>query len=200
MKFLDINGSSIPLPESYGDVKLLIQSDYYRCKGRSASWLSMWMYTLWEPSFRFLFWFRMASYICRHPMYYLSKWMHRRNMFKYGLIIPSTTRVGFGLYIGHPLSIVVNPTAVIGNNVNLSQFVTIGSNHQHAAVIGDNVYVGPSVSIVEDVVIGNDTVIGAGAVVTKSLPDHVVAVGNPAREVKSNIQDKRYIANPYTPQ
>ena len=66
--------------------------------------------------------------------------------------------------------IIVNSSAKIGNNCNLSQFTTIGSNHGKAAQIGDNVYIGPGVCIVEDVVIGNNVTIGAGSVVTKDIP------------------------------
>ena len=54
------------------------------------------------------------------------------------------TKIGYGLYISHGGPVVVNPSTVIGNNCNLSQFVTIGSNEGKAAVIGDNVYVGPN--------------------------------------------------------
>ena len=81
--------------------------------------------------------------------------------------LPRQTKVGYGLYIGHGGPVIVNPTAKIGNNVNLSQFTTIGSNRGKAATIGDNVYIGPSVCIVEDVVIGDNVTIGAGSVVTK---------------------------------
>lgn len=96
------------------------------------------------------------------------------------------TKVGFGLYIGHGGPIVVNPTAVIGNNVNLSQFTTIGSNHNKAAEIGDYTYIGPNVCIVEDVKIGKNVTIGAGSVVTKDIPDNATAVGNYAKVINYN--------------
>ena len=93
--------------------------------------------------------------------------------------ISPTTLIGYGLYIGHSGPVIVNHSTKIGNNCVLSQFTTIGSNHNHAATIGDNVYIGPGVCIVEDVHIGNNVTIGAGSVVTKDIPDNAtVAVGN----------------------
>ncbi|MEJ7832085.1 MAG: sugar O-acetyltransferase [Nocardioides sp.] len=50
--------------------------------------------------------------------------------------------------------------------------------------IGDNVWLGGGVIVCPGVTIGADTVVGAGAVVTRDLPAHVVAVGNPARVIK----------------
>lgn len=50
--------------------------------------------------------------------------------------------------------------------------------------IGDNVWLGGGVIVCPGVTIGADTVVGAGAVVTKDLPAGVVAVGNPARVIK----------------
>lgn len=46
--------------------------------------------------------------------------------------LPKTTKVGYGLYIGHGGPIVVNSSTIIGNNCNLSQFTTIGSNEGKA--------------------------------------------------------------------
>lgn len=51
--------------------------------------------------------------------------------------------------------------------------------------VGDNVYIGNNVIILPGVTIGNNVVIGAGAVVTKNIPDNSVAVGVPARVIKT---------------
>lgn len=116
------------------------------------------------------------------------------NKTKRKIQLPRHTQVGYGLYIGHGGPIVVNPTAIIGNNCNLSQFTTIGSNEGHAAIIGDNTYIGPSVCIVENVKIGSNVTIGAGSVVTKDIPDNATAVGNYARVINYN-NPGRYVLN-----
>lgn len=108
--------------------------------------------------------------------------------------ISRNTDIGYGLYIGHGGPIICNGSAKIGNNVNLSQFTTIGSNEGHAATIGDNVYIGPNVCIVEDVKIGNNVTIGAGSVVTKNIPDNATAAGNYAKVLNYN-NPGRYILN-----
>ena len=54
--------------------------------------------------------------------------------------------------------------------------------------IGDNVWIGGSVTILPGVTIGSNVTIGAGSVVVKYIPDGCVAVGNPCRVVKRNIR------------
>ncbi|WP_142025344.1 sugar O-acetyltransferase [Blastococcus colisei] len=51
--------------------------------------------------------------------------------------------------------------------------------------IGDNVWLGGGAIVLPGVTIGENTVVGAGSVVTRDLPANVVAVGNPARVVRS---------------
>lgn len=52
-------------------------------------------------------------------------------------------------------------------------------------VIGDNVWLGGGVIVCPGVTIGENSVVGAGAVVTRDIPANVVAVGNPARVIKT---------------
>jgi len=108
---------------------------------------------------------------------------------KYGLQIPPSAEIGYGLYIGHGLCVVMHPKTVIGDNCNLSRFTTIGSNRDTPARIGNNVYIGPNVCIVEDVAIGDNVVIGAGAVVVKNAPANCTIAGNPARIISQNRRD-----------
>lgn len=115
---------------------------------------------------------------------------------KYGIQIPHTTKIGYGFYIGHGIGIVINGGTVIGNNVNISQFLSIGTNKGTPAIIGDNVYIGPHVSIVEDVRIGNNTTIGAGSVVVHDIPDGATVAGVPAKVI-SYKDHSQYICNPF---
>ena len=94
------------------------------------------------------------------------------------------------------MCVVVNSTAIIGDNCNLSQFVSIGSNKDKSAVIGDCVYIGPNNCIVENVVIGNNSVIGAGAVIVKDVKENVTVAGV-AGKIISNNDSHLYIHNKF---
>jgi maltose O-acetyltransferase len=59
-----------------------------------------------------------------------------------------------------------------------------GEQRMAPVAVGDNVFVGMSVTILKGVSIGSDSVIGAGAVVSSSIPSGVIAAGNPARVIR----------------
>lgn len=178
-----------------GAIKQYILSDYYRYWGCRASILIIIFKALvnLNPAFTFQFWFRMAqgeSGIIQ----WCSKQMHQHYCKKYNIYMPLEVEVGYGLYMGHCMCMVIAGGTKIGNNCNLSQFLNIGSNEGMCAVIGDNVYVGPHVCLVENVNIGDNATIGAGAVVTKDVPQNATAVGVPA-QVLSYDQPAKYIRN-----
>ncbi|MGY3766605.1 sugar O-acetyltransferase [Vagococcus vulneris] len=59
--------------------------------------------------------------------------------------------------------------------------------------IGDNVWIGGCTVVNPGVTIGNNSIIGSGSVVTKDIPDNVIAAGNPARVLREiTIEDKEY--------
>ncbi len=95
----------------------------------------------------------------------------------------------------------------IGNNVMVGPQTVIWSrDHGTAAgtpmnsqplvskkiIIGDDVWIGAHVTILKGVRIGNGCVIGAGAVVTKNIPDCGIAMGNPAEVVRFRDEAKDY--------
>ncbi len=95
-----------------------------------------------------------------------------------------------GTNFPHPVGIVVGKGVEIGKNCTIFQNVTIGKWNGALPKIGDNVKIYANSVIYGDTTIGNNAVIGAGSVVTKSVPDNAVVVGNPAKIVKYNTDGK----------
>ncbi|MDR3011461.1 MAG: serine O-acetyltransferase [Sphingobacterium sp.] len=171
-----------------------IESDYVRY-GKNLSPIKIMLNGLFviNHCFGYSFWFRLSK--VRGILYPLAKFMHWRLSRKFGIQIPSATTIGYGFYIGHGIGVVINPSAIIGNNVNISQFTTIGA-HGQSAKIGDNVYIGPSVCIVNNVVVGDNSSIGAGAVVIKDVPNNATVAGVPAKVLNFD-NPGRFVNNKY---
>lgn len=105
--------------------------------------------------------------------------------FKLGFTIPPNT-LGRGAYITHVGTVVVNHLAHIGKNAVINVDVNIGWNidQNGAPQIGDNCYFGPGAKLFGNIVIGDNTKIGANAVVNKSFTEgNCTIVGVPARKV-----------------
>lgn len=145
-----------------------------------------------NKTFRWQVAFRLVNSTGAEKLLGIILWKLNRN--RQAIQIHRKTTIGYGLYIGHNGPIVVNPTAVIGDNVNLSQFTTIGAIDGDAAVIGDNVYIGPGCSLVENVHIGDNVTIGAGSVVVKDIPANATAAGNYAKVIGYK-NPGRYVMN-----
>jgi acetyltransferase-like isoleucine patch superfamily enzyme len=115
-------------------------------------------------------------------------------------------RVGIGMHtvivsaMGNAVSIGDDAVAaagcyvVAGGNYNLDRLdVPIarqGIRPTGGTRVGPGVWLGAKVTVLDGVTIGRDSVVGAGAVVTKSLPDRIIAVGVPARVVRSRTEDE----------
>ena len=105
--------------------------------------------------------------------------------FGLGMELRPKTRVGAGLRIYHGFGLVVNDHAVIGDDVVLRNGVTIGHKNpgEGAPVIGDRVQIGAGAILIGNITIGSDSIVGAGSVVTKSVPPFSVVAGNPAKVI-----------------
>ena len=115
--------------------------------------------------------------------------------------------VGKNFYANYNCTILDVAKVRIGNNCQLAPNVAIytaghpihpvsrNSMYEYGieVTIGDNVWIGGNTVVLPGVHIGSDTVIGAGSVVTKDIPDWVIAAGNPCRVIrKITEEDKRF--------
>ncbi|GAB6986030.1 sugar O-acetyltransferase [Nocardioides pyridinolyticus] len=107
--------------------------------------------------------------------------------------VGSRTFINFGLMALDVAPITIGEDVLMGPNVQLLMPThPIAPEPRRAKweaalpiAIGDNVWIGGMAVICPGVTIGEDAIIGAGAVVTKDVPAGMVAVGNPARVVRS---------------
>lgn len=101
------------------------------------------------------------------------------------LSISRGTELGTGILFFHAYSTIVN-AQYVGNNCRILQNITIGEWNDKKPIIGNNVYICPNAIITGDITIGDNCIIGPGAVVFKSIPENCVVVGNPAYILKQD--------------
>lgn len=99
-------------------------------------------------------------------------------------IIDVHTKIGAGLRLVHPYSTILN-AEYIGDNCYVNHLVTVGEKHGKKPFIGNNVELHAGCMVIGGVTIGDNAIIGAGAVVIKDVPENTVVAGNPAKIIKT---------------
>lgn len=98
----------------------------------------------------------------------------------------NTIDVGLGLFIQRGFSTII-VAQKIGQNCWINQQLTIGySNDQKCLILCDNVTVGAGAKVLGGITIGENSIIGANAVVIKNVPPNCTVVGVPAYIIKRN--------------
>ncbi len=115
--------------------------------------------------------------------------------------------LGDYVYANFGLTLVDDANIYVGNNVMFAPGVVVataghplnptlrekGYQYNQEVRIGNNVWIGANATILPGVTIGDNTVVGAGAVVSKDLPANVLALGVPAKVVRElGEHDKKY--------
>ena len=121
------------------------------------------------------------------------------NIIHGGLDISHMSKLGKGLLVNSKVSIAAHTT--IGDFVSINRHVSIGhhtvindfcsinpgTNIAGNVTIGEGTTIGMGTNILHQVKIGKNTIIGAGSVVTKDIPDNVVAYGSPCKIIRDNV-------------
>lgn len=133
--------------------------------------------------------YRLSAYVAhRLRLPFLGKLIWSVSALLNGCFLSPRATIGPGLSLPHPIAIVIGDDVEIGQGVTIYQNVTIGRRDAHTSGqyprIGDNVVIYAGACLVGAIRIGNNSVIGANAVVTCDVPDGAVAVGVPARIMK----------------
>lgn len=109
-----------------------------------------------------------------------------------GLYIQEAVVIQAGVRLGDNASIHAN--TVIGHETKIGEsvFIAHAVSVSGCCRIGEGSFLGTNCTILPRTTIGCWATVGAGAVVTKDVPDHAVVVGNPARVIKFNHPEGRH--------
>lgn len=117
-----------------------------------------------------------------------------------GIEIHPAAKIGKRFFIDHGVGVVIGETAEIGNDVTLYHGVTLGgvsqNNGKRHPTLEDGVTVGAGAKVLGPFTVGKNAKIGSNAVVVKPVPAGATMVGNSARMISDNHDEK---GNPLTP-
>ena len=147
------------------------------------------------PSFYAILLHRLAHKLNLNRFYLLARIVANFSRFLTGIEIHPGAIIGRRLFIDHGMGVVIGETAIIGDDVVMFHGVTLGGTGKDKGkrhpTIGNNVFLSAHVQVIGPITIGNDTKIGASAVVLNSIPSGVTAVGIPAKIVRRHADDSK---------
>lgn len=132
---------------------------------------------------------RIAHWLWVHNLKLFGRALSQFARFLTGVEIHPGAKIGPGFFIDHGMGVVIGETTEIGEDCSLYHGVTLGGTRfergrkRHPTLL-DRVVVGAGAKILGDIVIGEDSRIGANAVVVKPVPANAVVVGVPGQVVK----------------
>ena len=131
---------------------------------------------------------RITHWLWIHDFNFLGRWFSQIARNLTGVEIHPGATIGPGFFIDHGMGVVIGETAEIGADVTLYHGVTLGGTSlekgKRHPTIGDRAVIGAGAKVLGAITIGEDSRIGANAVVVKSVPANSVVVGVPGQIVQ----------------
>ena len=141
------------------------------------------------PSFWAIYKYRKAHKLFLQGKFYRARKISQRAARKTGIEIHPGAEIGKGFFIDHGHGVVIGETTIIGDNVTLYQGVTLGGTGKEKGkrhpTLQDGVMVSVGAKVLGNIVIGENSKIGAGSVVLDNVAANSTVVGIPGRVVRN---------------
>lgn len=139
------------------------------------------------PGLHALWMHRLAHFFWNMDVPVLPRLISHVNRLLTGIEIHPGAKFGKGVFIDHGMGVVIGETSEIGDYVTLYQGVTLGGTGKEKGkrhpTVGRNVVIAAGAKVLGPITIGDDSKVGAGAVVIRDVPPHCTVVGIPGRVV-----------------
>ena len=139
------------------------------------------------PGLHALWGYRLAHWFWTHGGKFLGRWLSQWTRDLTGIEIHPGATIGQRFFIDHGMGVVIGETAELGDDVTLYHGVTLGGTSLNKGkrhpTLGDRVVVGAGAKVLGAITVGEDSRIGANAVVVKSVPANSIVVGVPGQNI-----------------
>ncbi len=175
---------------------LLVADLDHMVEGRQSSGAKWWAEVLVRvvvvPRVRAVCLFRLSQAAARRGAKVTALLLQSRALRASGAEISPSARIGPGLCLMHSVGIVIGPDVRIGRGARIYQGVTLGDGLLPGQpVLGDHVTIGAGACVLGGVTVGHRVLIGAGARITRDLPDDSVALATAAAKPRRPGVDMR---------
>jgi serine O-acetyltransferase len=171
-------------------ISLFFYEDIRAAQKRDPAAKSFLEVILLYPGLHALIYFRIAHAFYKMHLFFLARILSQIARFSTGIEIHPGAVIGKRFFVDHGMGVVIGETAVIGNDVLLYQGSTLGgtgiTKGKRHPTVGNNVVIGAGAKVLGNISIGDNSYIGANAVVIKDVPSNSTVVGIPGRITKQD--------------
>ena len=146
-----------------------------------------WESLVFKAGFQAVLLYRVSHWLFQRGWINLAWLLSRLSVALTGAEIEFNAQIGPGMFVAHPVGVVVGRGTVIGSNVTIFQSVSFGVKSWHPndirkfPKVGNGCYFFAGAAVLGDVTVGSNCIVGANAVLTTDLPDGAMALGVPAK-------------------
>ncbi len=167
------------------DAVAVLGSDVQAVKDRDPAATGSLEIVLTYPGLHAVWLHRVANYLWRRGVPGLPRAISMAARLITGIEIHQGATIGHGFFIDHGMGVVIGETCEIGENVTVFQGVTLGGTGKEKGkrhpTIEDNVVIAAGASVLGPITVGENSKVGAGAVVIQDVPANCTVVGVPGR-------------------